>query len=63
LLFLGVFALIPGSSAATEQAGRSDDGVNTFYGGYQEHIPLEVPRFHGIEPRLSLDYNSSGGNG
>ncbi|MFY0566796.1 FG-GAP-like repeat-containing protein [Archangium lansingense] len=58
-----MLTLVPGPAVATEQAGRNGDGVNTFYGGYQEHIPLEAPRFHGIEPKLSLAYNSSSGNG
>ncbi|HEX5749738.1 MAG TPA: FG-GAP-like repeat-containing protein [Archangium sp.] len=58
-----MLAFIPGTSAANAQAGTNGNGVNTFYGGYQEHIALEVPRFQGIEPKLSLDYNSSSGNG
>ncbi|MBN8999373.1 MAG: hypothetical protein J0H54_08245, partial [Rhizobiales bacterium] len=39
-------------------------------GDYRESVAIEVPAFHGIEPSISLDYNSSlklqysaGGNG
>jgi RHS repeat-associated protein len=32
-------------------------------GAYQTTVPIDVPPYHGLEPRLSLDYNSSGGNG
>src|SRR5216684_4786975 len=32
-------------------------------GAYQSAIPIEVPPYHGLEPRLSLVYNSNAGNG
>jgi RHS repeat-associated protein len=32
-------------------------------GGYRTSIPIEVPPFHGLEPSLSLIYNSNAGNG
>src|SRR4051794_594479 len=32
-------------------------------GAYQTSIPIEVPPYHGLEPNLSLTYNSGGGNG
>jgi RHS repeat-associated protein len=37
--------------------------VNAFYGSYQESVPLSVPGFRGIEPRLMLAYSSMAGNG
>jgi len=43
----------PGSSLVT-------DG---FHGALQTTVPLEVPAFHGVEPRLALAYSSSGGAG
>src|SRR5215831_5825903 len=36
---------------------------NSFYGAFEDDVPIVVPPFHGIEPKLSLHYNSSGGNG
>ncbi len=38
-------------------------GQDSFYGSYQEDVPIEVPAFHGIEPKLSLHYDSSAPNG
>ena len=37
--------------------------VDPFFGGLQQQVPIEVPAFHGIEPRLALSYSSSAGNG
>ncbi len=37
--------------------------VDAFYGAYTENVPIEVPAFRGLEPKLSLNYNSSGRNG
>lgn len=31
-------------------------------GSFTESLPVRVPAFHGIEPELSLDYDSAGGN-
>lgn len=33
------------------------------YGAFQTSVPIEVPPYHGLEPRLNLAYNSSAGNG
>lgn len=41
--------------------GESVEG--RFNGSYQTSIPIEVPAFHGIEPKLALHYDSSQGNG
>jgi hypothetical protein len=32
-------------------------------GAYAQSVPIEVPPFHGLEPRLALSYSSQGGNG
>lgn len=37
--------------------------VDAFYGAYTENVPIEIPAFRGLEPKLSLNYNSSGRNG
>jgi RHS repeat-associated protein len=37
------------------------DGHNN--GAYTHHIPIDVPPFHGLEPRLGVDYNSSASAG
>jgi hypothetical protein len=40
---------------ASAQAGSS--------GGYQTSVPLVIPTFRGLEPRLDLEYSSTGGTG
>lgn len=37
--------------------------VDAFYGAYTENVPIEIPAFRGLEPKLGLSYNSSGRNG
>lgn len=37
--------------------------VDEFVGGYQDSVSIAVPPYHGIEPKLSLRYTSSGSNG
>ncbi len=37
--------------------------VNSFVGSFSTGIPISVPAFHGVEPRLSLSYSSEGRNG
>jgi hypothetical protein len=32
-------------------------------GAFSESLPVRVPTFHGIEPHISLDYDSAAGNG
>lgn len=42
---------------------ESGGKVDQYFGAYTETIPIVVPPFHGIEPKLSLSYHSSGGSG
>lgn len=49
-------ALVPSGAAV---AGN----VDAASGSYVDAIPLEVPAFHGLEPRLAARYDSSGANG
>ena len=43
--------------------GGGVSAIDTFVGAATYNIPIAVPAFHGIEPNLSLAYNSSSGNG
>jgi hypothetical protein len=36
---------------------------SSFFGSYKESIAISIPPHHGVEPKLSLEYDSSGGNG
>src|SRR5712691_8537847 len=47
--------------ACTATAVAGD--VNLSMGSYSHVIPIEVPAFHGLEPKLALTYSSMGGNG
>ena len=50
----------PGANTpASSSAGYPMDSFGAFTTG----VPIEVPAFHGIEPALSLSYNSRGGDG
>jgi RHS repeat-associated protein len=37
--------------------------IDPFYGSFSTDIPIELPKYHGVEPSVSLSYNSGGGNG
>ncbi|HEX4346517.1 MAG TPA: SpvB/TcaC N-terminal domain-containing protein, partial [Vicinamibacterales bacterium] len=37
--------------------------TNSFYGDYEDDVPIVLPPYHGIEPKLALHYSSSNGNG
>jgi RHS repeat-associated protein len=43
--------------------GVGDSPVDTFIGESTQDIPIEVPGYHGIEPKLSFHYESQRGNG
>ncbi len=61
---LGVFAQDTPSEVTAELLGSTAQGaVNTQVGAYAYTLPIEVPPFHGIEPKLALTYNSLAGNG
>jgi len=49
--------------AQQEQAGQTLGTVDQFHGTFQTSIPIRVPPYHGIEPKLALTYNSGAGNG
>lgn len=43
--------------------GLGESSVDRHQGEYHQDISIEVPPFHGIEPKLSLRYSSQNGNG
>ena len=53
--------LLPPLTHAT--AYENGGNVDQFFGSYTETIPISVPPFHGIEPKLSVTYKSAAGNG
>jgi virulence plasmid B protein len=42
---------------------RSTERVSPFFGSFSYSVPISVPSFHGIEPRLALGYSSEARNG
>ncbi|MBI2394387.1 MAG: hypothetical protein HYV09_32755 [Deltaproteobacteria bacterium] len=42
---------------------ESSGNVDSFYGSFGTEVPIEVPKFHALEPRVKLAYTSSAGNG
>jgi hypothetical protein len=48
------------SQAAIEKASEQ---VSPFYGSLSRAVPIEVPPFHGLEPKLAFSYSSEGRNG
>jgi hypothetical protein len=61
LLALLMAALFAARAAVAEE--KASHQVSPFAGSLSYSIPIEVPAFHGIEPRLSLSYSSEGRNG
>lgn len=41
----------------------SKNSVNNFYGTFTTSVPIEVPKFHDIEPEIAFTYDSNGRNG
>ncbi len=61
---VGILALLGLASTATGQnSTEASQGVNGFFGSFSTEIPIEVPPFHGIQPRIKLVYNSGSQNG
>lgn len=51
---------LAGPALAVEKAAEQ---VLPFYGSFSYSVPIEVPPFRGLEPRLALAYSSEGRNG
>ncbi len=63
LILLVGFGLFPSALTAQQKRATPSDNVDSFYGIYQETIPIAVPPFRGLEPKIGLSYQSSSGNG
>jgi RHS repeat-associated protein len=53
-------------AAATRPAialEKASEQVSAFYGSFSHSIPIEVPGFRGLEPKIGLSYSSEGRNG
>jgi len=53
----------PPSLTVTDAPRAARGGGLDATGAFVRSIPIEVPAFHGIEPRLALGYSSQAGNG
>src|SRR5262249_13141795 len=64
LFALLVVMLRSGLVLGQQELGQKSNGdVDEFYGSYGDSIAIEVPPYHGMEPKLALDYSSTAGNG
>ena len=50
-------------ASGSEAIEKSSEQVSPFYGSFGYAVPIQVPPFHGLEPRLALAYSSEGRNG
>jgi hypothetical protein len=57
---MSIVLAFAGIAEAVEKASQQ---VSPFYGSFGYSIPIEVPPFHGLEPRLALSYSSEGRDG
>jgi hypothetical protein len=55
----------PSFTLATELSGsaKGSGGIEPTTGSLGRLVPIELPGYYGIEPRLALAYSSQGGNG
>ena len=60
-LAVGALATLSVASATAGPGGLGDVVLST--GAYTQSVPIEVPPFHGLEPKLAVSYSSQGGNG
>lgn len=56
-----------GTTAVSSEVAAESSKVNEvfagFVGSFSQSVPIAVPAYHGIEPRIGLGYSSEGGNG
>ena len=64
LVLFGVATLLaqPRAGRADSVAQATNSSVEAYYGAFSTEVPIELPPFHGIEPRLKLQYASNAGN-
>ncbi|MFD3505374.1 FG-GAP-like repeat-containing protein [Streptomyces sp. NPDC058678] len=72
MVIVGVGAVVPGvqaprqtrADAASRQAAPGGLDIQpTATGSFTHSLPIEIPRFHGLEPPVALDYDSASSNG
>jgi virulence plasmid B protein len=54
---------VPTSNGPAQDYVQQGMPVESSSGDYRTSIPIRVPPFHGLEPKLALEYDSSAGNG
>src|SRR5262245_20486540 len=59
---VGVIAVL-GLASAGASAQDAREQISSFAGSFETTVPMEVPGFHGLEPRIALAYTSEGRNG
>ena len=50
------------SAVYAQNAGEGNGSVSPFYGSFSTEIPIAVPQYHDLEPKLKLVYGSGGRN-
>jgi RHS repeat-associated protein len=61
---LATLLLLGGPAAAGPAGGlEASTEVNAFTGAFQTSVPIGVPAYRGLEPKLALSYDSRAGNG
>jgi RHS repeat-associated protein len=58
---MGLAVLCLGGRA--EAIEKASEQVSPFYGSLSRSVPIEVPGFRGLEPKLAFSYSSEGRNG
>jgi hypothetical protein len=51
------------TAAAVNATTGGLEAQTTAGGSFTDSLPIQVPAFHGLEPHISLDYDSANGNG
>ena len=54
---------ILGIASRAQAIEKASEQVSPFYGSFSRSVPIEVPAFHGLEPKLTFAYSSEGRNG
>lgn len=54
-------AIFAAALSCTMPALADSGSVNAYFGSFGSEIPIDVPVFHGVQPSVTLAYNSTGG--
>lgn len=60
---VGLLLTASALAVRTDAGEKAGEQVSHFSGSFSQAIPIDVPAFHGLEPRLALSYSSEGRNG